>query len=200
MPHSAPACDEAQMVWLLPVDWWPLLSDRGRMLRGFSILVLSLLLLARPVMAQQILRDAETEALFNSISAPLEEAAGLDPRNVQVLLINDPEINAFVAGGQIVWIHSGLLAKADNVNQLQGVIAHELGHIEGVHIIRSSEGMGVATGITLLSLLLGAAAMAAGGGRSEAHTSELQSLMRSSYAVFCLTQQKKQLPVREHEA
>src|SRR3546814_4742291 len=152
MPHSAPACDEAQMVWLLPVDWWPLLSDRGRMLRGFSILVLSLLLLARPVMAQQILRDAETEALFNSISAPLEEAAGLDPRNVQVLLINDPEINAFVAGGQIVWIHSGLLAKADNVNQLQGVIAHELGHIE----------------------------------RSEEHTSELQSLMRISYAVFGL--------------
>ncbi|HEY9581077.1 MAG TPA: M48 family metalloprotease [Rhizorhapis sp.] len=136
------------------------------MLRGFSILVLSLLLLARPVMAQQILRDAETEALFNSISAPLEEAAGLDPRNVQVLLINDPEINAFVAGGQIVWIHSGLLAKADNVNQLQGVIAHELGHIEGGHIIRSSEGMGVATGITLLSLLLGAAAMAAGGGEA----------------------------------
>src|SRR3546814_16173017 len=61
-------------------------------------------------------------------------------------------------------MHSGLLAKADNVNQLQGVIAHELGHIEGGHIICSSEGMGVATGITLLSLLLGAAAMAAGGG------------------------------------
>src|SRR3546814_16984132 len=98
MPHSAPACDEAQMVWLLPVDWWPLLSDRGRMLRGFSILVLSLLLLARSVMAEQILRDAETEALFNSISAPLEEAAGMDPRNVQELLINEPEIKAFVAG------------------------------------------------------------------------------------------------------
>src|SRR3546814_15223876 len=63
-------------------------------------------------------------------------------------------------------MHSGLLAKADNVNQLQGVIAHELGHIEGGHIIRSSEGMGVATGITLLSLLLGAAAMAAGRGEA----------------------------------
>src|SRR3546814_12224850 len=63
-------------------------------------------------------------------------------------------------------MHSGLLAKADNVNQLQGVIAHELGHIEGGHIIRSSEGMGVATGITLLSLLLGADAMAAGGGEA----------------------------------
>src|SRR3546814_6995772 len=30
-----------------------------------------------------------------------------------------------------------------------------------------------------------------GGGRSEEHTSELQSLMRLSYAVFCLTKKKK---------
>src|SRR3546814_17023073 len=104
MPHSAPACDEAQMVWLLPVDWWPLLSDRGRMLRGFSILVLCLLLLARPVMAQQILRDAETEALFNSIPAPLVEAAGLDPRHVQLMLTKDHEIKAFGAGGKEVGI------------------------------------------------------------------------------------------------
>ena len=136
------------------------------MLRGFLVLVLSFLLFVPQAMAQQILRDAETEALLNDISAPLIQAAGLDPHNVQVLLINDPEINAFVAGGQIVWIHSGLLAKADNVNQLQGVIAHELGHIEGGHVVRASEGMKAATGITLLSLLLGAAAMAAGGGEA----------------------------------
>jgi predicted Zn-dependent protease len=136
------------------------------MLRGFLFLLLSFLFLVPQAMAQQILRDAETEALFNEISAPLVEAAGLDPRNVQVLLINDPEINAFVAGGQIVWVHSGLVAKADNVNQLQGVIAHELGHIEGGHIVRFGEGVKVATGITLLSLLLGAAAMAAGGGEA----------------------------------
>lgn len=136
------------------------------MLRGFLFLLLSFLFLVPQAMAQQILRDAETEALFNEISAPLVQAAGLDPRNVQVLLINDPEINAFVAGGQIVWIHSGLVAKADNVNQLQGVIAHELGHIEGGHIVRFGEGMKAATGITLLSLLLGAAAMAAGGGEA----------------------------------
>lgn len=136
------------------------------MLRGFLFLLLSFLFLVPQAMAQQILRDAETEALFNDISAPLIQAAGLDPRNVQVLLINDPEINAFVAGGQIVWIHSGLVAKADNVNQLQGVIAHELGHIEGGHVVRFGEGIKAATGITLLSLLLGAAAMAAGGGEA----------------------------------
>ncbi|CAD7337838.1 Beta-barrel assembly-enhancing protease [Sphingobium sp. S6] len=134
-----------------------------RWLRAAAIAVASLALVAKPVMAQQILRDAETEAFMADMSGPLVSAAGMEPRNVQVLVLNDPEINAFVAGGQYVWVHSGLIAAADNVNQLQGVVAHELGHIEGGHIIRSSEGMKAATGITLLSLVLGAAAIAAGG-------------------------------------
>lgn len=132
-------------------------------LRLFAVLLAMVALAARPALAQQILRDAETEAFMADMSGPLVKAAGMDPRNVQVLVINDPEINAFVAGGQYVWVHSGLIAQADNVNQIQGVVAHELGHIEGGHIIRSGEGMKAATGITLLSLLVGAAAIAAGG-------------------------------------
>ena len=134
--------------------------------RFATLLLLSFALVGRPALAQSILRDAETEALFNDIARPLVAAAGLDPNNVQVVLIGDPEINAFVAGGQIVYIHSGLIAAADNANQVQGVIAHELGHITGGHIVRFAEGAKAATGIALLSLLLGVAAMAAGGGEA----------------------------------
>lgn len=136
---------------------------KARWLRMAAIAAASLALLARPAAAQQILRDAETEAFMADMSGPLVKAAGMEPRNVQVMVINDPEINAFVAGGQYVWVHSGLIAAADNVNQVQGVVAHELGHIEGGHVIRSAEGIKTATGITLLSLVLGAAAIAAGG-------------------------------------
>lgn len=88
------------------------------LLRLLVVLLCSFALVARPALAQQILRDAETEALFNDISRPLITAAKLDPKNVQVLLINDPEINAFVAGGQYVWMHSGLITSADDVNQV----------------------------------------------------------------------------------
>lgn len=131
-----------------------------------AVLAVLSLLGAQPAIAQSILRDAETEALMRDASAPLIKAAGLDERNVQVLVINDPSINAFVAGGQIVWFHSGLLAESDNLNQVQGVMAHELGHIEGGHIVRFGEGAKEATGIQLVSLLLGAAALAAGGGEA----------------------------------
>src|SRR3546814_14021338 len=100
------------------------------------------------------------------MAAPLVEAAGLKPGNVYIVLINDPSINAFVAGGQAVYIHSGLINAADTANEVQGVIAHELGHITGGHIVRFDEGVSQATNISILSLILGVGAALAGGGEA----------------------------------
>lgn len=145
-------------------------SERGPVLsRLLMILAAAFLgLIAQPAAAQSILRDAETELLFREMSAPLIEAAGLRPADVQIVLINDQSINAFVAGGQIVYMHSGLITNADNANEVQGVIAHELGHVVGGHIIRSQEGYAAASRITILSLVLALAAMAAGAGEAGA--------------------------------
>jgi predicted Zn-dependent protease len=111
-----------------------------------------------------VLRDTETELLFKDMSRPLMQAAGLDPNSAKVVLLNDPEINAFVATGQTVYVQSGLIQAADNVDQLQGVVAHELGHVVAGDAIRSASGEKQATGISILSLVLGVAAIAAGAG------------------------------------
>lgn len=130
----------------------------------FLACLLAVTLAAQPAMAQSILRDAETEALLQDIAEPLVEAAGLRPGNVDIVLINDPSINAFVAGGQAVYIHSGLINAADDVNEVQGVIAHELGHITGGHVISTRDGLGSVQTISLLSVLAGIVAAAAGAG------------------------------------
>ncbi len=119
----------------------------------------------QPAAAQSILRDAETEALLRDMSAPLIEAAGLDPKNVDIVLIGDSSINAFVAGGQAVYLNTGLIGEANSANEVQGVIAHELGHITGGHVIGNG-GQKAATGITIVSLLLGVAAAVAGAGEA----------------------------------
>ena len=137
----------------------PLIS---RLLAFFAALALA----AQPVAAQSVLRDAETEAFLRDISEPLVEAAGLAPGNVDIVLVNDPSINAFVAGGQAVYIHSGLIDAADTANEVQGVIAHELGHVTGGHVIRVQEGYATATKITLLSMLAGIGAALAGAGEA----------------------------------
>lgn len=137
-----------------------------RRLRAAVAIVVAAALAVQPAIAQSILRDAETEAFFDEISEPLIRAAGLDPNNVDIALINDKSVNAFVAGGQTVYLHSGLIDTAATANELQGVIAHELGHIEGGHVIRYSEGMSAASGISIATLILAAAAIAAGAGEA----------------------------------
>jgi predicted Zn-dependent protease len=146
---------------------------RSAVSRLARLLMLALILCNlswQPAAAQEssgsVLRDSETEQLFKDVSRPLIQAAGLEPNNVQVVLLNDPEINAFVATGQAVYIHSGLLLAADDVNQLQGVIAHELGHVAGGHSIRIQDGARTATGITIATMILGALAVAAGAGEA----------------------------------
>lgn len=129
----------------------------------FALLALAMFA-AQPVAAQSILRDAETEELFSDMVAPLVAVSELDADDVEVILINDSQINAFVAGGQRMFFYSGTLAAADSAVEIQGIMAHELGHITGGHIIRFNEGIETATGITILSLILGAAAIAAGAG------------------------------------
>ena len=137
-----------------------------RRLRAALAVVIAAALSIQPAMAQSVLRDAETEAFFDEISEPLIRAAGLDPKNVDIALINDKSINAFVAGGQTVYLHSGLIDAATTANEVQGVIAHELGHIEGGHVVRFSEGVSVASGISIATLILAAAAIAAGAGEA----------------------------------
>ena len=65
----------------------------------FRVLLTLLAMIAiavRPAAAQSILRDAETEALFQDMMDPLLVAAGLQPGQVRVHLLGDPSINAFV--------------------------------------------------------------------------------------------------------
>ncbi|MCG2839681.1 M48 family metalloprotease [Sandaracinobacter sp. RS1-74] len=119
---------------------------------------------AVPARAQSLLRDAETEKLFRDMGEPLMQAAGLDPRAVTINLVGANEINAFATLGQGIYFYSGLIIAADDVLEVQGVLAHELGHVAGGHAVRFNEGAGPATNISLLSLVIGAALLAAGAG------------------------------------
>ena len=160
------------------------------MKRLLAAATLSILCWAQPAQAQSILRDAETEAMFADMAAPLIRAAGLSTRDVKVVLINDDSINAFVAGGQVVYVHSGLIQAADNANQVQGVIAHELGHIADGHVVLADQGMKPAMGITLLSMVLGLAAIAAGSGEAGAGIMAMgQQAGLSKYLAFTRTQE-----------
>jgi predicted Zn-dependent protease len=109
-----------------------------------------------------IIRDAEIESSLKALSSPLFKAAGYDENNIKFFIVDNPTINAFVGGSDIIFIHSGLLTKFYNDPEiLLGVIAHELGHIKGGHINKLQMKHSDISKTTLVSsVLLGAAAIA----------------------------------------
>ena len=115
-----------------------------------------------PRSAPQLIRDAEIEGLMRLYTRPVFKAAGLNPRSVSVYLINDPRINAFVSGGQRIFIHTGLLMQAKTPNEVIGVLAHETGHIAGGHLARMGVELDRASTTSIIGMLVGIAAMAGG--------------------------------------
>ena len=109
-----------------------------------------------------LIRDAETEKFLHQLADPIFTAANLNPHNIKIYIVNDGSINAFVSGGQNVFINTGLIRKFKTPDALIGVIAHETGHITAGHLARSSEGAEKAEGAMLLSYLLGIGAVVAG--------------------------------------
>lgn len=112
--------------------------------------------------AQSLVRDAEIEDTIRGYAEPIFKAAGLDPKAIRIFLVQDKSFNAFVAGGQNLFVNTGLIEELDRPRELIGVIAHETGHIAGGHLARSDEAMANASVPMIAGLLLGIAAAAAG--------------------------------------
>lgn len=112
---------------------------------------------------RSLIRDAEIEATIRDLATPLFQAAGLSPEGVSIYLINDDRLNAFVAGGQNLFLNTGLIMAMRSPLELIGVIAHETGHIAGGHLARTSDAIASASTTALLSAIVGVATAVATG-------------------------------------
>jgi len=108
-----------------------------------------------------IVRDAEIEALVRDYARPILKAAGLTKSGIDIVLVNNPSFNAFVAGRRM-FINTGALLQAETPNEIIGVIAHEAGHIAGGHQDRLREQLARAQTMAVIASLLGVGAMVAG--------------------------------------
>ncbi len=115
------------------------------------------------VQAQNLsfIRDAEIENTIRIMATPLLRVAGLDPASVELFIINDNSLNAFVAGGQKVFMNTGLLMRSDNASQVIGVLAHEIGHISGGHLSRTGDAIAKSITTSIITMLLGSVAAVA---------------------------------------
>jgi predicted Zn-dependent protease len=136
----------------------------GFMQKALRTLAATALIAALPLTAsaQGLIRDAEIEQILRSYCDPLFEAAGLKPSDVKIYIVQDDTLNAAAAGGQNMFINTGLIMATDTPEELKGVIGHEIGHIAlGHNITRQAayEGTG---NVSLITMGLGALALFAG--------------------------------------
>ena len=108
------------------------------------------------------IRDAEIENTIRAYATPVFQAAGLEPSAINIYLVNDKTLNAFVAGGQKLFINTGLLTRSENAGQVIGVIAHETCQSAGGHLPRTRDALKDSSAASILARVL-VSVVAAGG-------------------------------------
>lgn len=78
---------------------------------------------------------------------------GIKSSTIKVHVVNNKEINAFAMPGRHLVVHTGLIDFADHQEEIAGVIAHEVAHIESGHVVKK---LGKEIGLSILmNLTLG---------------------------------------------
>lgn len=77
----------------------------------------------------KICNHAAGPAAFSRLVNAVRVAAGMDT-SVETAVLLNPVANAFTLPGGKVYLFSGLLAKAENADEVAGILAHEMGHVK----------------------------------------------------------------------
>ena len=149
--------------------------------------IVALVLVQQSAAAENFIRDTEIEADIRTMVTPIWRAASLEPSALHVYLIEDKQLNSFVAGGQNEFINTGLIMRAETPNQLLGVLAHETGHIAGGHLTRAQEAMRNASIEGIIAMVLGAAASVVG--RSGAALLGAEGVAQRAFMQYSVTQE-----------
>ena len=127
------------------------------MLKKYLILTILFTLFTNSVYAAGqrgifLIKDLEIEHFLTELLQPIFVAAGVNPKSIHIYIIADPSPNAFVAGGQNIFVHTGLITFANSYEEIAGVLAHELGHIVAGHVSRGEAAYAKSNMLVLLGL------------------------------------------------
>ncbi|MDQ1153873.1 M48 family metalloprotease [Brevundimonas sp. SORGH_AS_0993] len=140
------------------MTWLPRSASR---LLAATTAGIAALLVAGQASAQSLIRDTEVEGIIREWADPVFSAMGLNPADIEVLLVNDNDLNAFATRGRIMGVNTGLILRTRNPSELLGVMAHEAGHIKNRHTL-SDGAQNAGKQPMFMTMALGALAIAAG--------------------------------------
>lgn len=103
-----------------------------------------------------IVDDPQIHRYINQLGNRIQRQPGARDIPYTFYVVNIEQLNAFAVPGGFVYINRGLIEATDNLSELAGVVAHEIGHVEARHSAEMIERLQAAqAGVAIASILLG---------------------------------------------
>jgi len=123
-----------------------------------------------------LVSDVEVLSYVNRMGQRLVAALGAQPFEYRFYVTRDPRINAFAVPGGVIYLHAGLLLRAEADDEVAGVLGHEIAHVHAHHLARQQEATRALGYAALLGMLLSAVRPELGAG-----TAALQAATQLQY-------------------
>ncbi|HSK28427.1 MAG TPA: M48 family metalloprotease, partial [Candidatus Limnocylindria bacterium] len=86
----------------------------------------------------KFVNNPEIERYIDRMGRRILAATGPQPFDYRFFVIEDPQLNAFAVPGGSIYMYTGMIERAKTSDELAGVMGHEIVHITGRHMARSS--------------------------------------------------------------
>ncbi len=91
--------------------------------------------------------EPDLNSYVNQIGQRLVAVSDRNQLPFKFQIVRDSAVNAFATAGGYVYVTTGLMKTADNEAQLASVIGHEIGHIEGKHLLQQLRQTAITRGL-----------------------------------------------------
>ncbi len=94
------------------------------------------LLLETITTTNEKIKNEKINAVLDSIKARICRSKTIDCKKITIHLVRNSEINAFALPDNHMVIYTGLIEYAGNAEEVAGIMAHEIGHMEKKHVMK----------------------------------------------------------------
>ncbi len=101
-----------------------------------------------------IIQDPELNRYINVLGDSIARLTSRADLDWHFFIVDSKEVNAFAVPGGFVYVNRGLIERTDQMDEVAGVLGHEIGHVVRRHTVKQMEkAQGANIGVTLACVL-----------------------------------------------
>ena len=138
-----------------------------------------------------ILHDPIAQKMIDIVGDAIVKPLPTQPFHFDFYMINDGSFNAFATPAANIFVHWGLIAALDNMDELAGIMAHEIGHAVGRHVSQSIDRSKLVAAGSLAGMLAGILVGIAGGDADASQAMTIGSMAAGQSAMLSYTRENE---------